>query len=395
MELKRHIVHIDLDSFFVSVERRLNPDLIGKPVIIGGSKDRGVVASCSYEARQYGIHSAMPSKQAYKLCPDAIFLRGSHGRYSEASREVTKIIHDSVPVYQKTSVDEFYIDLTGMERYYDPYQIATDLRQRVMRETGLPISFGMASCKTVAKMATREAKPNGQLRIPHGEEKAFMAPLNISKIPMLGRKTCEKLYQYGIEKIGDLHRTNIRFLETMFGKAGRYIWEKAQGIDHSEIAPRGERKSISTEHTFHEDTADAEFIDTMLVSMAEELAFKLRSEEMLASCVAIKLRYSNFETHTMQEKIHLTSAEHMLIPAVKKLLKKAWNQHRRIRLIGVRLSDLCSGNYQIDLFDDNEEQIKLYRAMDTINFKFGNKTVCRAAGMEIGQRNFNPFHPAG
>lgn len=391
MELKRHIVHIDLDSFFVSVERRLNPDLIGKPVIIGGSKDRGVVASCSYEARQYGIHSAMPSAKAYKLCPHAIFLHGSHGRYSDASREVTQIIHDSVPLYQKTSVDEFYIDLTGMDRFYDPYQLATDLRQRVIKETRLPISFGMASSKTVAKMATNQAKPNGQLRIEHGREKEFMAPLGISKIPMLGEKTCEKLYQYGVEKIADLQRCNLRFLESIFGRAGKYIWEKANGIDYSEIVPHSERKSISTEHTFHQDTADKRTLETMLVSMTEELAFKLRSENKLASCLAIKIRYNNFDTHTLQEKIALTSAEHILIPGIKNLLKRAWNQHRPIRLIGVKLSQLCSGSYQINLFEDNEEQIKLYKAMDSINFKFGNKTVCRAAGMEIGQRNFNPF----
>ncbi|WP_295768845.1 DNA polymerase IV [uncultured Mucilaginibacter sp.] len=392
MENLRHIVHIDLDSFFVSVERRLNPALIGKPVIIGGSKDRGVVASCSYEARQFGIHSGMPSSKAYRLCPHAIFLKGSHGRYSEASREVTKIIHDSVPLYQKTSVDEFYIDLTGMDRFYDPYQLATDLRQRVISDTGLPISFGMASCKTVAKMATNQAKPNGQLRVPHGGEVDFMAPLNISKIPMLGKKTCEKLYTYGIEKIGDLQKTNVRFLESLFGKAGKYIWDKAHGIDDSEIIPHSDRKSISTEHTFHEDTANRRQLETILVSMTEELAFKLRSENKLASCLAIKIRYANFETHTLQEKIALTSAEHVLIPGIKNLLKRAWNQHRPIRLIGVKLSQLCSGSYQINLFEDNEEQIKLYKAMDSINFKFGNKTVCRAAGMEITQRNFNPFH---
>jgi DNA polymerase-4 len=392
VEFKRHIVHIDLDSFFVSVERRLNPDLIGKPVIIGGSKDRGVVASCSYEARQYGIHSAMPSRQAYKLCPHAIFLHGSHGRYSDASREVTQIIHGAVPLYQKTSVDEFYIDLTGMDRFYDPYQLATDLRQKVIKDTGLPISFGMASSKTVAKMATNQAKPNGQLRIEHGHEKEFMAPLDISKIPMLGEKTCAKLYQYGIEKIAHLQNCNLRFLQSVFGRAGMFIWNKANGIDDSEIVPHSERKSISTEHTFHEDTADRKQLEAILVSMTEELAFKLRSENKVASCLAIKIRYANFETHTLQEKIALTSAEHILIPGIKNLLKRAWNQHRLIRLIGVKLSQLCTGSYQINLFEDNEEQIKLYKAMDTINFKYGNKTVCRAAGMEIGQRNFNPFH---
>lgn len=384
-------MHIDLDSFFVSVERKFDPSLIGKPVIIGGSAERGVVASCSYEARKYGVHSAMPSKQAARLCPHAVFLRGSHGRYSEASREVTEIIHNAVPLYMKTSIDEFYIDYTGMDRFHNCYKHAGELRQKIMRETGLPISFGMSSGKTVSKMATNQAKPNGQLYIPHGKEKDFLAPLLIGKIPGLGESTATKLHQYGIERIGQLQKMDTRFIETVLGKMGIFIWEKANGIDHSEIVPHSDRKSISTEHTFHTNVADKQTIETILVSMTEELASKLRKENKLASCLAIKVRYSNFETHTQQEKISLTAAEHILIPGIKNLLKKAWNQHRPIRLIGVRLSNLCSGSYQINLFEDNEERIRLYQAMDKINFKFGEKTVCRAAGMAIGTRNFNPF----
>jgi DNA polymerase IV len=391
MDAKRIVMHIDLDSFFVSVERKFDPSLIGKPVLIGGSATRGVVASCSYEARKFGIHSAMPMKQAMQLCPHAIIVRGAHGRYSEASREVTEIIAQSVPLFQKTSVDEFYVDYTGMDRFHNCYQHATELRHKIIRETRLPISFGMSSGKTVSKMATNEAKPNGQLFIPHGTEKAFLAPLKISKIPGLGESTSAKLYQYGIEKIGELQKTNLKFLQTIFGRAGKYLWDKANGIDEGEIVAHTGRKSISTEHTFHQNIADKNSIENILVSMTEELAAKLRKENMVASCLAIKVRYANFETHTQQEKISLTAAEHILIPCVKNLLKTAWNQHRAIRLIGVRLSDLCYGRYQINLFEDNEERIKLYQAMDNINFKFGDKTVCRAAGMEIGTRNFNPF----
>lgn len=389
--MKRYIVHIDLDSFFVSVERKFNPELIGKPVIIGGSAERGVVASCSYEARAYGVHSAMPTRQALKLCPHAIVLRGSHGRYSEASHQVTKIIDETVPLYQKTSVDEFYIDLTGTDKYHDPYKIAGDLRQRIMRETGLPISFGMASGKTVAKMATNQAKPNGQLFVPHGSEKEFLAPLPIGKIPGLGESARTKLFSYGIEKIADLQRCQPKFLQSIFGKWGLALWEKAHGIDNGEIIHYSDRKSISTECTFHHDVNDPKTLETTIISMTEELAFKLRKENKLASCLAIKVRYANFETHTQQEKIALTAAEHILIPGIKNLLKRAWNQHRPIRLIGVRLSNLATGSYQINLFEDNEERIKLYQAMDTINFRFGEKTICRAAGMEIGTRNFNPF----
>jgi len=391
MNAKRIIVHIDLDSFFVSVERKFDPSLIGKPVIIGGSAERGVVASCSYEARKYGVHSAMPTKQALQLCPHAILVHGHHSRYADASREVTEIINGSVPLFQKTSVDEFYIDYTGMDRYFNCYQHATELRQKIIRETGLPISFGMSSCRVVSKIATGQAKPNGQMLIPHGKEKEFLAPLNINKIPGLGESTSEKLYMYGIEKIGDLQKADMKFLDAVFGKHGRQLWEKANGIDYSEIVPHSDRKSISTEHTFNSNIADKNRIESILVSMTEELASKLRKENMLASCLAIKVRYANFETHTQQEKIALTAAEHILIPGIKNLLIKAWNQYRPIRLIGVRLSNLCSGSYQINLFEDNEERVRLYQAMDKINFKFGDKTVCRAAGMEIGTRNFNPF----
>jgi len=391
MSSKRYIMHIDLDSFFVSVERLYDPSLIGKPVIIGGNAQRGIVASCSYETRKFGVHSGMSSRDAFKLCPDAISVRGNHERYSDYSRRVTKIIEEMVPLYQKASVDEFYIDLTGTDRYYDPYQLATQVRERIIKETKLPISFGLASGKTIAKMATNRAKPNGQLFVPHGSETAFLAPLPIRAIPGMGESTCKKLYEYGIEKIGELQKVELRFLETVFGKNGIWIYEKARGVDYGEIVPHSDRKSISTETTFDVNVSDRRKLETTLVSMTEELSSKLRRENKLASCLAIKIRYANFETHTQQEKIPFTAAEHILIPGIKNLLTKAWEQNRPIRLIGVRLSQLTTGSYQINLFEDNETQINLYQAMDKINFKFGDKTVCRAAGMEVGTRNFNPF----
>ncbi|HVW13223.1 MAG TPA: DNA polymerase IV [Mucilaginibacter sp.] len=391
MSDKRYIMHIDLDSFFVSVERLDDPSLIGKAVIIGGNANRGVVASCSYEARKYGVHSGMSSKEAFQLCPHAISIRGNHARYSEESRKVTKIIDEMVPLYQKASVDEFYIDLTGTDRFFDPYQLATNVRRRIIEETKLPISFGLASGRTIAKMATNKAKPNGQLFIPHGCEMEFLAPQRISAIPGLGESTAKKFYAYGIEKIGDLQKCDLRFLKTVFGKNGQWIWEKARGIDAGEVVPDHSRRSISTECTFNNNVGDRRKLESVLVSMTEELSGKLRKENKLASCLAIKIRYANFETHTQQEKIPLTAAEHILIPGVKNLLTKAWDKNRPVRLIGVRLSQLATGRYQINLFDDNEEQIRLYQAMDRINFKFGEKTVCRAAGMEVGTRNFNPF----
>lgn len=391
MPSKRYIMHIDLDSFFVSVERLYDPSLIGKAIIIGGNAQRGVVASCSYEARQYGVHSGMPSRDAFKLCPHAISVRGNHERYSLFSKRVTKIIDEMVPLYQKASVDEFYIDLTGTDRYFDPYKLASDVRQRIIKETKLPISFGLGSGRTIAKMATNKAKPNGQLFVPHGSEMAFLAPLRIQAIPGLGESACKKLYAYSIETIGQLQKVELRFLQTVFGKNGLWIYEKARGIDHGDVVPHSDRKSISTENTFSNNISDRRTLETTLVSMTEELSSKLRRENKLASCLAIKIRYNNFETHTLQEKIPLTAAEHILIPGIKNLLTRAWDNGRPVRLIGVRLSELATGSYQINLFDDNEQQIKLYQAMDRINFRFGDKTICRAAGMHVGTRNFNPF----
>ncbi len=392
MSSKRYIMHIDLDSFFVSVERLYDPSLIGKPVIIGGNAQRGIVASCSYETRKFGVHSGMSSRDAFKLCPDAISVRGNHERYSEYSRKVTKIIEEMVPLYQKASVDEFYIDLTGTDRYYDPYQLATQVRERIIKETKLPISFGLGSGKTIAKMATNRAKPNGQLFIPHGREMEFLAPLPIRAIPGLGESTCQKLYEYGIEKIGDLQKVQLRFLETVFGKNGIWMYEKARGIDYGEIVPHSDRKSISTECTFNNNVSDRRKLESTLVSMTEELSSKLRRENKLTSCLAIKIRYANFETHTQQEKIPLTAAEHILIPGIKNLLIKRCLEPNRgpIRLIGLRLSQLATGSYQINLFDDNEEQIRLYQAMDHINFKFGDKTVWRRAAVH-GDRDLRNF----
>ncbi|HEY1008036.1 MAG TPA: DNA polymerase IV, partial [Sphingobacteriaceae bacterium] len=210
----RHIVHIDLDSFFVSVERLSDPSLNGRPVIIGGTGRRGVVASCSYEARKFGVRSAMPMGQARSLCPQAIVIRGNYSEYSKASRLVTDIIQAEVPLFEKTSIDEFYIDLTGMEKFFGCYKLATELRQKVIRETGLPISFGLSGCKVVSKVATGQAKPNGQLYVEHGREKEFLAPLMVGKIPMIGDKAVQTLASMGIYKVGDLQKQDLRHLQS-------------------------------------------------------------------------------------------------------------------------------------------------------------------------------------
>jgi DNA polymerase IV len=383
---------MDLDSFFVSVERLQNDYFVGKPLLIGGGSDRGVVASCSYEARAFGVHSAMPMRLAKQLCPEAIVIRGDMERYSQYSQMVTDIVHESVPMYEKSSIDEFYVDLTGMEKFFGCMKLATELKARIRKETGLPISFGLSENKTVSKVATNESKPDGQRQIAYGTEKGFLSPLTVDKIPMVGDKTAYTLRKMGVQKIHTLQQVPVEMLEAVFGKMGRVISEKANGIDRTPITPYSERKSISTENTFEHDTIDVKKLESILVAMTEQLAFKLRKDQQLTSCVTIKIRYSDFDTHTLQRKLSYTSADHVLIPMVKDLFKKAYSRRMLIRLIGVRFSGLVHGSYQINLFEDTQEGIKLYQAMDLLRKKHGDKAVVRAVGMGVSRRSFNPFN---
>jgi DNA polymerase-4 len=390
--MNRTVVHMDLDTFFVSVERLNDSSLVGKPVLIGGTSDRGVVASCSYEARQYGVHSAMPMKMARQLCPHAIIIRGDHEQYSKLSNTVTDIIQESVPLYEKTSIDEFYIDLTGMDKFYGCYKSATELRQKITKHTGLPISFAMSSNKTVAKVGTGEAKPNGQQQIPFGDEKIFLAPLSIRKIPGVGDKTYMLLRNMGIEKINTVQEMPVELMEQVLGQNGTVIWRKANGIDNSPIEQYGERKSISTESTFEKDTIDIKKLESIFVSMTEKLAFQLRNEEKLTGCVTVKIRYSDFNTETIQAKIPYTSLDHVLRAKVKELFVKLFQKRMLIRLIGIRFSHLIQGNYQFNMFDDTAEQLQLYQTMDKLRKRFGIEAVQSAAGMDVKKRDFNPFN---
>lgn len=379
--MDRSIVHIDLDSFFVSVERLVNPKLIGKPVLVGGTSDRGVVASCSYEAREFGIHSAMPMRMARQLCPEAVIVRGDGAQYSKFSNIITDIISESVPAYEKTSIDEFYIDYTGMDRFFGCYKMATELRQRIIRETHLPISFAMSVNKTVSKVGTGEAKPNGQKEIAAGTEKSFLAPLSIRKIPMVGDKTYQLLRGMGIQWIRTLQEMPCDMLQQVLGENGGLIWRKANGIDNSPIIPYSERKSISTERTFDKDTIDVKALKGLLIGMTEKLAYQLRTEGKLTSCVTVKIRYSDFNTYTMQTRIPYTSLDHMLIEKVNGLFDKLYQKRMLIRLIGIRFSHLVYGGYQYNMFEDTLEQIHLYQAMDSIRKRFGKDAVSRAGGV--------------
>lgn len=388
---KQQIVHIDLDSFFVSVECRKNPELLGKPVAIGNTSGRGVVSSCSYEARKFGVHSAMPCRQAQKLCPELIFVSSNYAAYSDASKEVTQIIEETVPLFEKSSIDEFYIDLTGMDKFFGTLKFALDLREKIIKETQLPISFGLSKNKTVSKIATGFAKPNGFKHVEYGTEKAFLAPLKISKIPMIGQKTTEKLNQMGLHTIADIQRLSKSELIAKLGKQGAVIYLKANALDESSITPYVDRKSISTENTFNEDVNNVALLEATIISMTEELCYKMRNENFLTGCISVRIRYEDFSTYNQQIKIGYTAADHLLIKQVKQLFAQLYQKQRMVRLIGVKLSELVRGHHQISLFEDSENQIQLYNALDLINNKYGSKTIHRAATAAIKVRSNHSF----
>jgi len=388
----RTIVHMDLDCFFVSVSRLMNPALNGKPVLIGGSSDRGVVAACSYEARKYGIHSAMPMKLAKRLCPEALIVHGDYEMYTKKSDEVTEIIKNNVPLYEKSSVDEFYIDLSGMERFHNSEKLATKVWEEVRKETGLPSSYGLSINKTVSKIATDDVKPNGHRKVNRGDEKGYLAPMSVNKIPGVGEKTYHTLRQMGIEKIQTLQQMPVELMQDVLGQNGATIWRKANGIDETPVIPYSERKSISAEETFDQDTIDITKLKDVLIRMTDSLLFQLRNENKLTSCVTVKIRYSNFDTHTIQRRIPYTSCDHHIIPTVKELFDRLYERRMLVRLAGVGFSHLVGGGYQINLFEDSLEQIQLYQAIDKLKNRYGDDAVVRAAGMGFHLRDFNPFN---
>lgn len=377
----RAILHMDLDSFFVSVECLKNSSFIGKPLLIGGTSNRGVVASCSYEARRFGVHSAMPMKMALRLCPQAIVLRGDMDSYSKYSHEVTQVIADQSPIYEKASIDEFYLDISGMDKYFGCYKWSLELRQRITKETGLPISFGLSVNKLVSKVGTGEAKPNGTRQIDPGVEKDFLAPLPVAKIPGVGKETHKKLSFMGVRDIRTLSHIPPRLLEREFGQHGRSLWEKANAIDRSPVVPYHEQKSMSKERTFTEDTLDLRYMRNLLLDMTDKLAFELRNDKKLTSCITVKIRYADFNTYTKQRQIAYTANDNVLTRHVLDLFDQLFERRQLIRLIGVKFSGLVSGSYQIDLFEDTIEQIELLKQMDHIRKRFGSGAVMRASGL--------------
>jgi DNA polymerase IV len=375
-----------MDAFFVAVECKKNSKLRGKPLIIGGSSRRGVVAACSYETRSFGVHSAMPMYLALQLCPDAMVISGDMEAYSQASHEVTEIISEGSPTFEKSSIDEFYIDASGMDKYFGAFKWAVELRRKIMKHTSLPVSLGMSVNKLVSKVATGQYKPNAEAQIAAGSEKEFLAPLSVDKIPMIGKQTASFLYDMGVRTVETLREMPVQFLISAFGKNGLSLWNKAHGIDSSPVVPYTEQKSISTECTFESDTIDVARLRSVLIAMVEKVAFNLRDQKKLASCVTVKIRYANFDTETRQVHVPYTASDHILLKTVLELFNKLYNRRMLIRLVGVRLSGLVQGNYQISLFDDTEEDINLYQAIDFIKHKHGVEKLIRANTIEVNKR---------
>lgn len=388
------LLHLDLDTFFVSVERRLNSELQHRPLIVGGLGDRGVVAACSYETRKRGVHSGMSMKFARQLCPEATVIKGNSEVYTSHSHLVTDIIKNSVPSFEKASIDEFYADLSGMDKFFGIRKFAGELRQKIIRETGLPISLGLSRNKVVSKVATGEAKPNNEKYIEVGTEKEFLAPLHIKKIPMIGVKTYHTLLNLGVKKVETLQEMPVEILEKVFGKNGVVIWDRANGIDDSPIIPFHERKSISAERTFNRDTTNLVRLHSTVKAMCESLAYHLRKGNKLTSGIGIKIKYADFTTHTKQVQTAYTSADHILIPQTMELFKRLYNRRQLIRLVGVKFTGLTGGNYQINLFDDSREMLELYNSIDSIRKRFGEHSITRAStlgGLSIG-RSEDPFN---
>ncbi len=377
----RSIVHFDLDAFYVHVEYLRDSRLRGKAIAVGGHSDRGVITSCSYEARKFGVRSAMATRIAKRLCPDLIIVRGDMDRYVQYSNLVTDIIRREVPVFEKSSIDEFYIDMTGMDRFFGVVSIIQDIRRKIISQTGLSISYALATNKLVSKIATNEYKPNGQIVIKPGNERSFLAPLAVDKMPMIGSRTAAVLRESGIETLADLSKVPVERLTTLLGKNGVGIWRRSMGEDETPVIPYHEQKSIGTENTFPADTNCKDFLRRELIRMTERIAFELRRNNKITGCVTVKIRYGNFETFTMQSAIPFTSLDNILIQKAKEIFDKLYDKQSMVRLIGIRFSHLITGSYQINLFDDSHQTLSLYKAIDSVKKQFGETLLIHAGSI--------------
>jgi DNA polymerase-4 len=384
--VERSIIHLDLDAFFVAVERLDNAGLIGLPVIVGGRPEvRGVVASASYEARAFGIHSAMPSAQALRLCPQAILISGHRARYGEMSRRVMTILADYTPLLEPISIDEAFLDVTGTEEHYGPPgDLASAIQARIDRELSLSSSLGVATSKLVAKIASDLRKPHGITVVPAGSEADFLAPLPIRKLWGVGEVTGREMERLGVRAIGDLARQTLETLRARFGAQGEALWRAASGIDDSPVTPEHEAKSLSREETFAQDVGDAFILRRELLRLSDAVAARLRRNNFQARTVALKLRYGDFSTISRQATLaDATDAGPVLYAQMLALFDSAWERGRPVRLLGVAAANLTQPARQLRLFEqEDRRQTQLDAALDRIRARFGERAIQRASLME-------------
>lgn len=389
--MNRTIFHIDLDAFFVTVEQVLSPSLKGKPVVVGGRPDRrGVVASASYEARAYGVHAAMPLSKAKRLCPDAVFLTGNYRRYSEYSRKFMDILSGYSPCLEPGGLDEAYLDVSGCENFGSWRNLAARMKDRINKETGLIASVGIAACKVVAKVASDLSKPDGLIEVLPGQEKTFLSPLPVKKLPGVGEKTNTVLMSMGIKTIGQLADMPEATFRARFGAGMIWLYEHASGIDHSAVEAAGEAKSISRETTFETDTTSADFLKATLRYFSEKLGSELRDLNKRTRTVGLKLRYSDFET------INRSSTSRDATNLDDEIFKKAvclfetvqGKKARPVRLIGLEVTNLVGGEGQLSFFDAEAKRVEqLDRTIDQIREKYGFDAIRTGYTMDLKRKS--------
>ncbi|HLK69394.1 MAG TPA: DNA polymerase IV [Bryobacteraceae bacterium] len=401
----RTYFHVDMDAFFVSVEELFDPTLKGKPVVVGGrANERGVVSAASYAARKFGVHSAMPLRTAYKLCPQAIFVEGHPDRYREYSHRVYDVLHSFSPLVEMASVDEAYLDMTGTQRLYGPpLRAAHLLHQRMKETTQLNCSIGIAAARLVAKISSDQAKPNGVLWVIPGQEPAFLAPLDVRRVPGVGKVTERNLHALGIRKVGDLARLDEGFLEQRFGKWGLALAGKSRGLDAGGWfdTPIGEEegpKSISHEHTFSEDTPDVAQLESTLARLCEMVGRRLREQHLQARTLQLKLRYSDFSTITRAHSLpRATQIDTEMFEEIRELFRANWKPGAAVRLLGVHASGWGGDAEQLSLIDEEQHDrwTQTMAAADRMRDRFGESAVSLAASMRGKFREKTHENPIG
>ena len=379
--MQRAIVYMDMQNFFIECERLLDTSLCGIPLVIAGGRDRGTVVACSKEAYRFGVRIAMPIGYAFKLCPQARLLKGDYENYTKKSHELSEIIKDSTPLYEKASIQSFYLDVSGMDRFFGCFDWTKELSANLLKHSGLHLSWALSVNKTVSKIGTIGSHYSNPTCISSGSEKAFLNPQPIKRLPQIGNASFQLFSRIGIRSIGNIAEMPPLVVQKMLGSKGKTVWQRANGIDKNPVEPYLEKKELSEQYDFEKDCIDLVEIRAKLIEMIERLAFKLRTSQLVTSKIILKVKYNNLDTETKSLRIAYTSLDHILKKQILGLFTKLYHRRMRLVRVGIRLSDLVQGAHQIDLFDDTKEHLSLYAAMDNIRKRYGIKAIGTSAAM--------------